>query len=160
MCAGPYGHILLNIDEERSQMFRCITKEGKLGLKPGWCRVNFHYLFSEIEFEFICKAIEFIADYGYLFLSDYTFDIQTGEWTHIDFEDTNLFSVPDIKSILSSNLRNCFDEESVDRDVQYTNYLKQAEEIIQAFEEDTEYKQFDDPGVEELRWFNFIHLTK
>ncbi|MHA2283985.1 MAG: aminotransferase class V-fold PLP-dependent enzyme, partial [Promethearchaeota archaeon] len=49
MCAGPYGHLLLNIGEERSQMFRCITQEGKLGLKPGWCRVNFHYLLSENE---------------------------------------------------------------------------------------------------------------
>jgi selenocysteine lyase/cysteine desulfurase len=88
MCAGPYGHLLLSIDEERSQMFRCITQEGKLGFKPGWCRVNFHYLLSEIEFEFICKAIEFIADYGYLFLDEYSFNIQSGEWTHLNFVDT------------------------------------------------------------------------
>jgi len=160
MCAGPYGHLLLKIDEERSNKFRCFTQQGKLGFKPGWCRVNFHYLISEVEFEFICKAIEFTADYGYLFLKDYSFNTQSGEWTHLNFEDTFLYSKPDIKSILSSNLRNCFDEESIDRKVEFANYLDKANKIVQTLDEEKEYQQFDDPEVEELRWFNFIHLDK
>jgi len=160
MCAGPYGHLLLNIGEERSQKFQCITQEGKFGFKPGWCRVNFHYLCSEIEFEFICKTIEFVADYGYLFLNEYSFDIHSGEWTHLYFEDTNRINNPDIKSILSSDLQNCFDEESVDRNAEFTKYLNDANKIVKAFNELKEYQQFDDPEVEELRWFNFIHLTK
>jgi selenocysteine lyase/cysteine desulfurase len=160
MCAGPYGHLLLNIGEERSQLFRCVTQEGKLGFKPGWCRVNFHYLFSEIEFEFICKAIEFIADYGYLFLDEYSFNIQTGEWTHLKFEDILNYNRPDIKSIISAELRDCFDEESINRDAEFTKYLKDANKIIKNFIEEKEYQQFDDPNLEELRWFNFIHLNK
>jgi len=160
MCAGPYGHLLLKIDEERSNKFRCFTQQGKLGFKPGWCRVNFHYLISEVEFEFICKAIEFTADYGYLFLKDYSFNTQSGEWTHLNFEDTFLYSKLDIKSILSSNLRNCFDEESIDRKVEFANYLDKANKIVQTLDEEKEYQQFDDPEVEELRWFNFIHLDK
>jgi hypothetical protein len=160
MCAGPYGHLLLKIDEERSNKFRCFTQQVKLGFKPGWCRVNFHYLISEVEFEFICKAIEFTADYGYLFLKDYSFNTQSGEWTHLNFEDTFLYSKLDIKSILSSNLRNCFDEESIDRKVEFANYLDKANKIVQTLDEEKEYQQFDDPEVEELRWFNFIHLDK
>ncbi len=160
MCAGPYGHLLLNIGEERSQLFRCVTQEGKLGFKPGWCRVNFHYLFSEIEFEFICKAIEFIADYGYLFLDEYSFNLQTGEWTHLKFEDILNYNRPDIKSIISAELRDCFDEESINRDAEFTKYLKDANKIIKNFIEEKEYQQFDDPNLEELRWFNFIHLNK
>lgn len=160
MCAGPYGHLLLNIDEERSQKFRCITQQGSLGLKPGWCRVNFHYLCSEIEFEFICKTIEYVADYGHLFLNEYSFDIHSGEWTHLYFEDTNLINHPDIMSILSSDLGNCFDEESIDRSAEFTKYLKEANKIVEAFNELKEYQHFDNPEVEELRWFNFIHLTK
>jgi len=160
MCAGPYGHLLLNIDEERSQKFRCITQQGKLGLKPGWCRVNFHYLLLEIEFEFICKAIEFVADYGYLFLNEYSFEIHSGEWTHLNFEDTNLINTPDIKSILSSDLKNCFDEESIDRNVEFVNYLNDAKKLVKKFGDEIVSHQFDDPEVEELRWFNFIHLTK
>ena len=160
MCAGPYGHLLLKIDDKRSQKFRCITQQGKLGFKPGWCRVNFHYLFSEVEFEFICKAIEFTADYGYLFLKEYSFNINSGEWTHLNFEDTLLYNKPDIKSILSLNLRDCFEEESIDRTVEYTKYLNKARKIVQTFEEEKEYQPFDDPEDEELRWFNFIHLNK
>ncbi len=160
MCAGPYGHLLLNIGEERSQMFRCITQEGKLGFKPGWCRVNFHYLFSELEFEFICEAIEFIADYGYLFLEDYSFNISSGEWTHLKFKDILNYNQPDIKSIVSAKLRDCFDQESIDRDAEFTKYLKDANNIIKKFKKEKEYQQFDDPNLEELRWFNFIHLIK
>ena len=110
MCAGPYGHSLLNIDEEQSQKFRKINLQGKLGIRPGWCRVNFHYLFSEIEFKFICEAIEFIADYGYLFLRKYSFNINSGVWTHLNFKDTLLYNKPDIKSVFTSKLRDCFDE--------------------------------------------------
>ena len=160
MCAGPYGHLLLNIDEERSQKFRCITQQGKLGLKPGWCRVNFHYLCTEMEFEFICKTIEFIADYGSLFLNEYSFDIHSGEWTHLYFKDTNFINNPDIKSILSSDLRNCFDEESIDHSAEFRKYLKDANKLVSSFNESKEYQHFDDLEVEELRWFNFIHLSK
>ncbi|NVM18749.1 MAG: aminotransferase class V-fold PLP-dependent enzyme [Candidatus Lokiarchaeota archaeon] len=159
MCAGPYGHLLLKLGEKRSQMIRCYTQEGKFGFKPGWCRVNFHYLFSKTEFEFICKAIEFIADYGYLFLDKYSFNIQSGEWTHLNFEETLNYNHPDIKSILSTNLRDCFDEESIDRDAEFIKYLKDANKIIKNFEEEKEYQQFANPEDEELRWFNFIHLN-
>jgi len=160
MCAGPYGHLLLKIDEERSQKFRCITQQGKLGFKPGWCRVNFHYLLSDIDFEFICKAIEFTADYGYLFLKDYSFNIHSGEWTHLNFEDTLPYNKPDIKSILSTDLKNCFDEKSIDRNVEFTKYLNDARKLVKTFVSEIEYHQFDDPEAEELRWFNFIHINK
>jgi len=48
MCAGPYGHLLLNIEEEQSQKYRKIIQQGIIGIKPGWCRVNYHYLISVI----------------------------------------------------------------------------------------------------------------
>jgi len=160
MCAGPYGHLLLKIDEEESQKFRRITQQGKQGFKPGWCRVNFHYSISKDEFEFICKAIEFVADCGYLFLKDYSFNIHSGEWTHLNFDDTLSYNKPDIKSILSTDLKNCFDEESIDRNVEFANYLEEAKKIVQTFEEEKDYQKFDDPEEEELRWFNFIHKNR
>jgi selenocysteine lyase/cysteine desulfurase len=160
MCAGPYGHLLLNIDEEQSQKFRIINQQGKLGIRPGWCRVNFHYLFSEIEFKFICQAIEFIADYGHLFLAKYSFNINSGVWTHLNFKDTLLYNKPDIKSVLKTNLRDCFDEELIDRNIEFTKYLNDARKLVKTLGDEIEYRQFDDPEVEELRWFNFIHLNK
>ena len=160
MCAGPYGHLLLNIDEEQSQKFLIINQQGKLGIRPGWCRVNFHYLFSEIEFKFICQAIEFIADYGHLFLRKYSFNINSGVWTHLNFKDTLLYNKPDIKSVLTANLRDCFDEELIDRNVEFTKYLNDARKLVKTLGDEIEYRQFDDPDVEELRWFNFVHTTK
>ena len=160
MCSGPYGNLLLKIDEEQSQKFRKIGQQGKFGIRPGWCRVNFHYLFSEIEFKFICQAIEFIADYGYLFLREYSFNINSGVWTHLNFKDTLLYNKPDIKSVLTTNLKDCFDEELIDRDVEYANYLNDARKLVKTFGDEIEYHQFDDPEAEELRWFNFIHINK
>ena len=160
MCAGPYGLSLLNIDEEQSQKFQKVSQQGKLGIRPGWCRVNFHYLFSEIEFKFICQTIEFIADYGYLFLTDYSFSINSGVWTHLNFKDTLLYNKPDIKSVLTTNLRDCFDEELIDRNLEFTNYLNDARKLVKTFGDEIEYHHFDDPEAEELRWFNFIHTNK
>ncbi len=160
MCAGPYGHFLLQISEEKSQQISKMTQQGKLGIKFGWCRVNFHYLFSEVEFQFVCQSIEFIADYGHLFLKDYSFNINTGEWIHINFKDAYLSSKPDIKTVLSTNLQNCFDEEIIDQKKEFTKYLKYANDLVHNIGMEEDYLQFDDPEAEELRWFNFVHIKK
>jgi selenocysteine lyase/cysteine desulfurase len=157
MCAGPYGHCLLQISEEKSQLFSKFSQQGNFGIKPGWCRVNFHYLFSEVEFQFVCQSIEFVADYGYLFLKDYSFNLNTGEWVHINFKDTYLSSKPDIKTVLSTNLQNCFDEEIIDQKKEFAKYLKYAKDLAKKIGTEENYLQFDDPEVEKLRWFNFLH---
>ena len=157
MCAGPYGHCLLQISEEKSQQFSNFSQQGNFGIKPGWCRVNFHYLFSEVEFQFVCQSIEFIADYGYLFLKDYSFNINTGEWVHINFKDAYLSSKPDIKTVLSTNLQNCFDEKYIDQKKEFANYLKYAKDLVHNIGKEEEYLQFEDSEIEKLRWFNFSH---
>ncbi len=158
MCAGPYGHLLLNIEEKQSQKYEKIIQQGIIGIKPGWCRVNFHYLFSEEEFEFICQAIEFIADYGYLFLSEYTFNLHSGEWNHRNFKETFIDEKPTVESVLKLNLDDCFEEEIINREELYANYLNEAKKIVQTMKEDKNYGHFTDLAAEELRWFNFIRL--
>ncbi len=81
-CAGPYGHRLLGINPEKSAEYREIIKGGIEAMKPGWVRLNFHYTFKEETFYFILEAIEFIAEYGYLFLDDYFVNEATGLWSH------------------------------------------------------------------------------
>ena len=160
MCAGPYGHLLLKISEEKSQQFRKITQKGKLGIKPGWCRVNFHYLFSELEFNFICQSIEFIADYGNLFLKDYSFNFNSGEWVNLNFKNNHLSTRPDIKTVLSTDLRDCFDEEFIDQKKEFTEYLKYAKELVQNIRVKEDYLHLEDSEAEKLRWFNYFHTSE
>ncbi|HJP38362.1 MAG: aminotransferase class V-fold PLP-dependent enzyme [Gammaproteobacteria bacterium] len=81
-CAGPYGHRLLGIDQELSERYRHKIANGYVGLKPGWCRVGFHYTMDDAEADYVIDAIEFIASYGHCFLPQYHFDLQSGSWTH------------------------------------------------------------------------------
>ncbi len=80
LCAGPYGHRLLHIDRARSEEFRRAIHGGRAGLKPGWTRVNFHYLLTDAEADFLCDAIELVAKQGRLFLALYEFDLAEGGW--------------------------------------------------------------------------------
>ena len=81
-CAGPYGHRLLGIDYAHSQAYKELIHSGKLGFKPGWVRVSFHYAMIDTEVDLICDAVEFVAEHGPLFLQGYRFDVATGAWTH------------------------------------------------------------------------------
>ncbi|HEX2041426.1 MAG TPA: aminotransferase class V-fold PLP-dependent enzyme [Acidimicrobiales bacterium] len=81
-CAGPYGHRLLGIDVERSRRYDREIARGCEGIKPGWVRVNFNYFISEVEFDYILRAVELVADEGWKLLPDYRFDPRTGIWHH------------------------------------------------------------------------------
>jgi selenocysteine lyase/cysteine desulfurase len=84
-CAAPYGHRVLHIDGRKSDDIRKSIMRGNIGLKPGWARVNFHFLHTDAEVDFICNAILFVAEHGRDFLPLYTFDIHTGTWEHKHF---------------------------------------------------------------------------
>jgi len=81
-CAGPYGHRLLNIDQEHSERYRHWISKGYTGIKPGWCRVGFHFTMDDAEADYIIDTVEFVAKCGHLFLPLYRFDLQSGSWTH------------------------------------------------------------------------------
>ena len=87
-CAGPYGHILLDIDDEASLRFREIIACGFQGIKPGWVRINLHYSFTPQDVDFLVRAIQFAARKGPLFLQKYVFHWKTGEWRHLGFRET------------------------------------------------------------------------
>uniref|UniRef100_A0ACD5Y8E0 Uncharacterized protein n=1 Tax=Avena sativa TaxID=4498 RepID=A0ACD5Y8E0_AVESA len=101
-CASPYGHILLNVDNEAWLSIRSAILEGYNGLKPGWTRLSFTYYLSTEEFKVILSAIEFIAEFGHRFLPLYRFDWIAGNWTfrkqaikyHIMREELSLAAEP------------------------------------------------------------------
>jgi selenocysteine lyase/cysteine desulfurase len=81
-CAGPYGHRLLEIDEDTSERYRFAVQQGYCGLKPGWCRVGLHWVMDDAEANYVIDAVHFIARQGHRFLSLYDFDLATGTWKH------------------------------------------------------------------------------
>lgn len=81
-CAGPYGHDLLGIGVEVSERYREWILKGYEGIKPGWCRVGFHYTMDDPEADYVVDAVEFVADHGWRFLPLYRFDPGTGGWEH------------------------------------------------------------------------------
>jgi selenocysteine lyase/cysteine desulfurase len=87
-CAGPYGHRLLGIDQAASERYRNVVRMGIHGIKPGWCRIGFHYTMDDSEAAYIVDAVEFVAAYGYRFLKLYRFDLATGKWSHREHQES------------------------------------------------------------------------
>ena len=125
-------------------------RKKKEGLKPGWVRINLHYTFSREELDFLLKTVEFVANYGYLFLSLYSFNMNTGEWIFKDFEENDV----------SVNLENDFETKAIDMDKIHEvrkQYLREAEEWAGklAAEKELEYT-LDESEIEELKYFYYI----
>ena len=81
-CAGPYGHRLLGIGLDVSEQYREWVRKGYHGIKPGWCRVGFHFTMDDTDADYVIDAVRFVARAGHRFLSCYRFDPLTGAWQH------------------------------------------------------------------------------
>ncbi|GAA1758607.1 aminotransferase class V-fold PLP-dependent enzyme [Agromyces humatus] len=81
-CAGPYGHLLLGIDLDRSHEFEREIARGCEGIKPGWVRINFNYFISPGVFDYLVEAVRLVAREGWRMLPDYVFEPETGLWRH------------------------------------------------------------------------------
>ena len=123
-CAGPYGHRLLDIDEETSEEYRSCVVEGYSGIKPGWCRISMHYVMDDLEVDFLLDAVDFVARYGGLFLRLYDFDLYDGSWSKkIDSTNLQRFSLEAaLQAGMGEQTPMSFDE----RQKRYTSYLQQA----------------------------------
>jgi len=86
-CAGPYGHKLLDIDPIKAAEYRHWIQRGYHGVKPGWCRVGFHYSFDQTDVEYLLASVEFVAEQGYLFVHRYHFDAREGRWQHKQWQE-------------------------------------------------------------------------
>jgi selenocysteine lyase/cysteine desulfurase len=81
MCAGPYGHLLLHIDEGHSKEIRHRLDEGHIGEKPGWVRISFSPTVTEEEFQALLEGVEHLRLHGKRYLDRYLLSDTTGEWT-------------------------------------------------------------------------------
>ncbi|MCK4944304.1 MAG: aminotransferase class V-fold PLP-dependent enzyme [Candidatus Aminicenantes bacterium] len=153
-CAGPYGHILLDIDDARSQEFREVIQQGLNGLKPGWVRINLHFSFSGADIQFLIRALEFIADRGHLFLQQYVFYIHSGEWRFEGFQGPEFpleidhsFEPPVIENQPLEVLRE--------------SYFQQAQKQAEALKnQPSEPYAVDVPEIEKLKYFYYVKVDR
>lgn len=87
-CAGPYGHRLLHIDPDLSEEYRQSVRAGFQGIKPGWCRVGFHFVMDDADADYVIDAVAFVAQHGRQFLPLYDFAVDTGVWTHRGYRES------------------------------------------------------------------------
>ena len=150
-CAGPYGHVLLGIDETTSRRFRELVRRGFLGVKPGWVRVNVHYSFAESDVDFLVRAIAFAARYGEAFLHEYAFDLATGEWRHLKFAEAapelDLDGREEAAAVDLARLRAI-----------RAGYFREARSLARSLEKAGEPSWVrDEPEIESLKNFRYAH---
>jgi selenocysteine lyase/cysteine desulfurase len=83
-CAGTYGHILLNVAKEQSNVITSSIDKGDLTIKPGWVRMSVHPTMTDDEVYFIVNAIEELSENHLAWSCDYAYNKQTNEFNYID----------------------------------------------------------------------------
>lgn len=157
-CAGPYGHCLLDIGMKLSEKYRNGISGGYQGIKPGWVRVGFHYTMDSIDFNFICDAMEFIADHGSRFIPLYRFEMKSGTWYHESDAHTSppQFGLQAALKRESSEHPHLDDEE---RRLEYARYLEEASAIARRMKGEEPADWVTLPGdIEELQYFRVRHV--
>ena len=149
-CAGPYGHLLLDIDDRTSQRLRNSVRQGCSGLKPGWVRINLHYTLTRQDLQYLLDAIAFTTRAGHLFLPLYRFDMASSEWSHREFEDPfpglSLDGGLPTKSVAPGDIPRL-----------RRGYLEHAEQAAAALgkkQGPPAYKK-DEPPIEDLKYFYY-----
>lgn len=80
MCAGPYGHELLHIDDGVSRAIRRQLELGHAGVKPGWVRICFSAVTGEDEFQTLLEGVDWVSRHGAGWTDRYALADETGEW--------------------------------------------------------------------------------
>lgn len=81
-CAGTYGHILLNVDYEKSKQITEKINQGDLSEKPGWVRLSIHPTMKNQELEMLIKAVSEIVDNAEEWRKYYKYNPQTNEFSY------------------------------------------------------------------------------
>jgi selenocysteine lyase/cysteine desulfurase len=168
-CAGPYGHRLLDIDDEHSHEYEQEILGGCEGIKPGWVRVNLNYFISEAVFDYIVRAVAWTATHGHRLLDEYRFDPVTGLWQHRSGVTQTLIRLTDLSydehGRLDTSQINT--RESADESV-LAGYLDAADRLLQGLADPQEHSEAEivaaladrvGPNFEHLRWFDLTPLS-
>lgn len=156
-CAGPYGHRLLGIDEGQGHKIEQEITGGCEGIKPGWVRINFNYFFSDIVVDYLIASVLFVAQHGSLFLTDYSFDPDTGIWRHRNGPIEPALRLREVSYGEDGQMRYPIHDARAPESA-LAQYLEVAEELALERESHPPSKQTPIPTTmsnrfESLRWF-------
>ncbi len=89
MCAGTYGHELLGIGRDESEVIRCALDRGELWTKPGWVRISTSPATCPEDLDLLLDAVDTIAADWREYADSYTQDdLGEFQWGGDDFRET------------------------------------------------------------------------
>jgi selenocysteine lyase/cysteine desulfurase len=89
-CAGTYGHILLNVDYNKSQKITDKINIGDLTDKPGWIRISIHPTMANSDVEYIVNAVHSVLENYDQWKIDYEFQANCGEFSCKSFKEKRI----------------------------------------------------------------------
>ncbi len=84
LCAGTYGHYLLNVDEYQSKQITDRIDSGDFSTKPGWIRISLHPTMTDEEVIFIGNCVAELAEKHKQWSANYSFDHLSNDLTTKD----------------------------------------------------------------------------
>jgi selenocysteine lyase/cysteine desulfurase len=78
ICAAMWGMKILGIGFDLSLRLKDVLLDGHDLLKMGYTRFNLAYFSTMEEIDYILDSIEFVANFGWMFLPNYKFDFKHG----------------------------------------------------------------------------------
>ncbi|MCO7225227.1 aminotransferase class V-fold PLP-dependent enzyme [Pleionea sp. CnH1-48] len=100
-CAGTYGHILLDVDQNTSNEITEKIDAGDLTDKPGWVRVSLHPTSTDADARKIVAAINDIIENAEEWSQDYSFKTCSGEF-ELRHDNTRYLSLGDFDPLSPS----------------------------------------------------------
>ncbi len=85
-CAGTYGHFLLDVDRDHSDIIKNEIVSGDISHRPGWIRVSLHPTMTNQDIEYICSAIEQVASNHKELGKDYEYRVSHNEFVHKTYQ--------------------------------------------------------------------------
>ncbi len=94
VCAGTYGHYLLNVSHDKSKKITDKINQGDLSEKPGWVRLSIHPTMKDEELLYIIDALKQIKRNHWEWEKDYSYNKNTNEfrYKHSVFNSINVES--------------------------------------------------------------------
>ena len=82
VCAGTYGHYLLEVSYDRSHAITEKINHGDLSEKPGWLRLSLHPTMTDAEVHYCMQALKDIINNIDILKKDYLYNPKKNEFEH------------------------------------------------------------------------------